>query len=42
MPDRVDLGGGRGLGRYGDPVTDTYHDQTNGARAYDTTHPEED
>jgi hypothetical protein len=25
--EREDLGGGRGLGRYGSPVADTYHDQ---------------
>jgi hypothetical protein len=25
---RVDLGGGRGLGRYGDPIHDTYYDMT--------------
>lgn len=31
MPsDRTDLGGGRGLGRYGEPIADTYHDQTLG------------
>lgn len=25
MAKRIDLGGGRGLGRYGDPVRDTYN-----------------
>lgn len=28
MAERKDLGGGRGLGRYGDPVADTYFDQS--------------